>query len=226
MADDEAKQNKVFEEGKNLSELLNEAMDLRGLDAKKVAELTDIPAHYVAALSEGEFEKLPAIPYVRGYLTRIAEALRIDVNLVLSAYQREIISRSLKTSGAEDKLPQNRFGFKRSYWKKIFLGVIIVGLLFLVYRFWGIDNILGTPKIEIISPSLDNLIVNVSSIKLSGQVSPGDKLTINDEEVLTGKDGRFEKNFSLQPGTNPIEFKAKRFLGKETTIIRHVIYQP
>lgn len=220
------KSNKIFDESQSLSELISEALELRSLDVKKLAELTDIPVHYLAALTAGDLKKLPAVPYVRGYLMRIAEALRMDANLLLGAYRQEILSQSLKTSGPEDKLPVNRFTLKRSSWKRNFLVVGIILVLAVVYLIWRVDDFLGTPQIEVASPSVDNLIVNSPSIKLAGEISPQDKLTINGEETLAEKSGRFEKDLPLQAGINTIEFKVKRFLGKEVKITRQVIYQP
>jgi len=37
---------------------------------------------------------------------------------------------------------------------------------------------------------------------------------------------KFGNDFALQPGLNTVEFKAKRLLGKEVTIIKQIIYQP
>jgi hypothetical protein len=218
--------NGFFDEGKNLSEILNEAMDLRSLDAKKLAELTDIPAHYLSALSSGDFSKLPAVPYVRGYLAKIADALRIDVNLLLRAYKQEILLRSVKTSGSDDKLPTNRFTFKTSHRKRNLIIIGIVLALLIAFLIWRLDDFLGTPRVQITNPSFASLIVNQPSITLSGEVNPQDKLTVNGEEVLVEKDGKFSKDFSLQPGINTIAFKVKRFLGKEVEVIRQVIYQP
>ena len=76
------------------------------------------------------------------------------------------------------------------------------------------------------NPPADGAIINNPIIKLSGKVSAGDKLIINGEEILPEENGRFEKDFSLQPGINTFEFEVKRFLGKEIKIIRQVIYQP
>lgn len=226
MADNQTKNSKFFDEGKGLSELFNEAISLRGLDVKKLSELTDIPVHYLAALSDGDFAKLPAVPYVRGYLIKAAEVLRMDADLLLRAYKQEVSFRALKTSGAEDKLPSNRFTLGTPSRKRTFIIIGIILVLAIIYFIWQIDNFFGTPKIQIFSPAADNLIVNSPSIKLSGEVSSRDKLTVNGEEILVEKNGQFKKDFSLQSGINTIEFKAKRFLGREIKVIRQVICQP
>jgi len=62
---------------------------------------------------------------------------------------------------------------------------------------------------------------------IRGVVSPGDKLTLNGEEVPADPEGRFEKEVSLDPGPlNVFTFVARRSLGRERTVVRRVIYQP
>lgn len=208
-----------------MGELLNETIELRNLDVKKLSELSDIPVHCLTALINGEFSKLPAAPYIRGYLIKIAGILRIDRDTVLRAYKQEISLRPLKVSGPEDKLPSNRYALKPIHRRTLFIiGIILV--IVIAFLMWQIEGFWGTPKIEITNPAVNNLAVGGLSIKLTGRVNPRDKLTINAEEILVAGDGLFEKDFFLQPGINTIEFKVKRFLGKETKTIRQVIYQP
>ncbi len=216
----------INNEFKSLKEIFNEALELRSLDVKKLSEMTDIPVHYLSAFSSGDPRKLPASPYVRGYLTKIADILKVDGNSLLEAYKQEILLWPAKSSGPEDKLPLNRFALK-SKRKIAIIGASIAGimviLIFLAFQFSGF---LGNPKIEIINPVENNIVVNNPIIKLAGITNPQDKLTINNEEVLAKSDGRFEKDFSLQSGPNAVEFKVKRFLGKEITVTKIITYQP
>lgn len=208
---------------KNLNEIFQEAMALRNLDIAKLAELTDIPEMYLTALRDANFNKLPAAPYVRGYLIKIAEVLRIDPEALWLAYKNE----NIKTSGAQDKLPTNRFLLKPLRKRVFILGFLAI--LVIIYLAWQTDNLLGllgVPKIEIINPASPTVIVNEPNFKLSGMADKRDKLTLNNEEIFVQEDGRFEKEISLQPGINTIEFKAKRLLGKEVKVVRQVIYQP
>ncbi|MBN2198149.1 helix-turn-helix domain-containing protein [Candidatus Wolfebacteria bacterium] len=213
------------ENSKNLTEILNEAIKAKNLDVKKLSENTDIPVYYLSALFKGDFSNLPAMVYVRGYLIKIAEILEIEKEFLLKAYKKEISLGPLKTSGAYDKLPLNRYAFKPFYKKTVFI-VLIILILIAGFLFWRAGDFFGTPKVEIISPIVDNIIVNNSSIKLMGKINPRDKLVINNEEILSEKDGRFEKEIILQEGINTVEFKVKRLLGKEIIIMRQVIYQP
>ncbi|MDP3015199.1 MAG: helix-turn-helix domain-containing protein [bacterium] len=210
---------------KTLGEIIIEALKIRNLNTGKLSELTDIPLNYLIALSDDDLIELPSAPYIRGYLVKIADVLKIDTNLLLRAYKQEISLQSLKTSGSSDKLPSNRYALN-ILTKKIVIvsGIILVLIIFCLI--WQASGFLGVPKIEITNPPVDGAIINNQTIRLSGEVSAGDKLVINGEEVLPEENGRFEKDFSLQIGINTFELKVKRFLGKEIKIIRQVIYQP
>lgn len=206
---------------KKLSELLRDAAELRGLTFERLTELSDIPERYLLALRDGEFGKLPAAPYVRGYLIKLGEVLGIDGEMFWRLYKDEA---PIKKSGPRDKLPSNRFAIKSLNKKTVIFGVVI--LLVVIYLAWRAPTFLGTPSIELVSPVANNYIVNTPIVKLVGEINPSDKLMVNGEEVLVGASGRFEKDYELQPGINTFELVAKRFLGKETKLVRQVIYQP
>lgn len=208
------------EQPKNLTETFQEALGLRGLNIEKLAELTDIPEMYLLALRDADFSKLPAAPYVRGYLMKIADVLRIDGETLWQTYKNE----NIKTSGAKDKLPSNRFLIKPLKKKTFVFGFIAIFVI--IYLIGRVDNFLGTPKLEIINPAFPTVVVKEPNMKLIGETDSQNKLTINNEEIFIGKDGRFEKEISLQPGVNIVEFKAKKLLGKETKVVRQIMYQP
>jgi len=206
---------------KSLQEILTETIELRGLNIERLMQLTDIPKRYLLALRDGDYERLPAAPYVRGYLMKIAEALNIDGKILWEIYRDQM---PMKKSGLEDRLPINRFAIKTKNKKILVFGIII--LLAIIYLGWRGGEFWGTPEIDVTNPVLSNIVVDAPSIKLTGTINPSDKLTINNEEILVSETGRFEKDFPLEPGMNTIEFKVKKFLGKETSVIRQIIYQP
>lgn len=208
-------------EKKPFSEFLVEAINAHKLNIEKLAELTTIPKNYLNALIAGDFKKLPSAPFIRGYLMKISEILKIDGEQLWEVYKEEIISQ-IKT---QDNLPFNRFAIKRMNKKKVILGIVSVFIL--IYLIWQGKNLFGIPKLEIINPESDNLITNAQFIALSGKLgNPMDKILINEEEIFTQSDGFFEQEYNLQLGLNLIEFKAKRFLGKETKVVKAINYQP
>ena len=213
-----------IEQIKNFSGFLSEVIGDKGLTVEKLAESSDIPIHYLNALLEGEFEKLPPDPYVRGYLLRVADVLGIDNKVLWQVYKKESLSGLTKTSGSQDRLPVNRFAPR--YVSKISIIIALLLIIGVILIVQNLGNFLGTPQIEITSPVADNFIVNSSSIRIMGQVNHRDKLLINNEEILVGDDDFFAKTFPLDEGVNTFEFRVKRFLGKEIKVVKQVIYQP
>ena len=205
-----------------LSETLKEILDTKGITLEKLSESTDIPKRYLDALINGDLAKLPPAPYVRGYLVKIAKALRIDNEELWQNYNNEV---SLKTSGQNDKISANRFALPIRHDKRTILFIIIL-ISVIIYLTFQWDNIFGSPKLEIINPAVAEVTVKEPIIKVSGRIDPKDKLIIDTEEVIADPTGWFEKDISLQSGPNNIVFTVKRFLGKEVKIIRQINYQP
>ncbi len=209
----------INNETKHISELISGLMQERSVNVDKLALVTNIPRRFISALIEGDFKRLPAKPYVRGYLTKIAAALNIEPAFLLKAYKD---TTEMKGSGEKDTLPVNRFAIQRinkNFVIVVLLIIIVVG--FLTFR---MKDILGTPSLEVGLPE-NTLVTKEEVIKVAGSINPKDRLTLNQEIVYTDEAGKFEKEISLSPGLNTLEFDVKRFLGRETKVIRQIFYE-
>ena len=89
--------------------MLEEAMTSHSQTASKLADATGVPERFIAAIIEGNFGILPAAPYVRGYIKKIAAVLDLDGEILWERYDRETKPRQ---SGGKDHLPENRFAIK------------------------------------------------------------------------------------------------------------------
>ncbi len=200
-----------------ITTILRELMEAKRLDIGRLADLTDVPKRFVEALVKGNFKQLPAEPYVRGYLFKIAAVLDADPHLLWRQYRQ---MTDLPSSGLEDRLPANRFAIKRMNTRRLILVLaIIILLVFLGFR---LNNILGKPTLDVSLPE----ITSSDTIKVTGRVNPGDRLTLNGEVVYSTEGGLFEKEVQLEPGLNTLEFRVKRYLGREAKITKEIFYQP
>lgn len=206
---------------KPLKDILREQMQAKGVTFERLKIQTGIVERYLTAFLEGNNNKLPATPYVRGYLLTIANILELNGAELWETYKE---SFATKKSGSTDHLPHNRFAIKTVSRNWIATAAVMALLIF--YVILNIDSFLSGPKIKITSPSGQTLITANSTVHLIGLVDPGAKLMIGNEEVIVDAEGRFQKNYTLQFGLNSIEFSAKKILGRETKITRQVIYQP
>lgn len=207
---------------KNIGELLSEIMETRGLSVDRLAELTNINKRYINGLLSNDLKSLPAGPYVRGYLLKIAEVMETDAEPLQMAY-REF---ELRTSGRYDKLPDNRFAIPRSKRGLAATVVVVSTLVILIALRW--NSLMGIPVIEVNIPEKigerDYLETRDSSFIIEGRVNQKDSLFINNEPIPVDYDGAFSKDIILNEGLNTLEIRAKRFLGRETAVIRKLFY--
>lgn len=210
------------QEKKLLKDLLAERADAKGLNLEKVFHATEIPKHYLEAIFKGEWKKLPASPYVRGYFKKLSPVLDISHSEIWGMYESE--AELVRASGSNDRLPENRFAIKRkSYkWAWPFIGLVIVT----GYLAFNLDRVMGKPSLMIDSPLSASLVTSLPTFTISGKAGSDDKVFINNEEVFADKSGIFQKDYNLQPGLNTFEVMAKRFLGGENKVIKQIIYQP
>ena len=201
----------------NISELLKELMKERRVTADKLAGATDIPKRFITSLMEGNADQLPAKPYVRGYLFKIAEALKVDPHILWQSYR---MTSDFHSSGEGDRLPTNRFAFKKIRTSRVAASLFIV--LILVFVGVRFNDILGRPTIDLNLPES----TSEETITVSGNVAPGDSLTLNDEVVYPDEEGFFEARIRLDPGLNHLKFVVKRYLGQESEFIEQIFYQP
>lgn len=205
---------------KSLLDIFEEAMEQKNISYEKLALLTNIPERYIVSVQNLDLKHLPALPYVRGYLQKICEVLGLNFEQIWKQYKTEL---SHKTSGAFDKLPINRFAIQKINRKNVFYG--IVAAIILVFAALNFNNFFGKPLLEISNPKETLTTSTEAVINLSGKVNPGDKLVINEREVISDSFGNFESEYELQPGLNTIDFKAKKLMGKENSQIRQVIFE-
>lgn len=209
-------------EQKLLKDIIREEMQAKGYTPQRVRRETGIAERYIFAFMEGDQKRLPAAPYVRGYLLAIARLLNLDGAHLWKLYEAE--SENLKTSGAHDILPGNRYALQKIS-RGWFVAGAILGLLIIVV-IANSNRFLGVPSLVIDVPDDETTISVESSITLMGHINPHDVLTIGGEAVSVDSEGNFTKEYPLEPGLNTIEFSVKKLLGREKRVIRTVIYEP
>lgn len=208
-------------EQKTLKEILLERIDAKGLNFEKILILTGVPKHYLDSIFSGEWHKLPAAPYTRGYFKKLEAALECQPEELWNIYKEEA---EVQSSGATDKLPENRFAIKKS--KNLWIWPAVVGGVVAIYFVVNLAGIIGIPKLDVVSPLSATIIAQLPSYEFRGAIDPRDKIFINNEELFADKNGQFQESYNLQPGLNTFEILAKRFLGRETKVVKQIIYQP
>ncbi len=204
------------DETKDIVEVLKKLMKSKGVGPVRLANLTDIPSRFIDALLEGNFDQLPSQPYIRGYLFKISNTLGVENDYLWQVFQSSVEAMS---SGEKDRLPVNRFALKKM--NRLTIIWIIIGLITFLLISLNFNRILGKPTINVSVPDT----TEESILTVIGTINPDDRLTLNGEIIYTDDIGAFEKRVQLDPGRNDLEFRAKRYLGMETKLVKQVFYQ-
>lgn len=212
----------MMQELRTLKDILEEAVAARGQSPAKIAAATGIPARFVEAILSGEFGSLPAAPYVKGYLKKIAETLELGADELWERYSRETRPRQ---SGGSDVLPQNRFRHKtvsKKFLLSVFLGLLIVG-----YFIINGKRHFGLPDLYVIYPNTALTTINDPLITIRGRIGNiKDLVSINGADVFVDEFGEFQKELLLDPGANSIDVKVSRFLGRSKLESLQITYAP
>ena len=175
---------------RSLKAILADHLEEKSISVEQLAAKTGVPEHYVKAIFDNQSERLPALPYIRGYLLAIADYLGIDHEVVLEAYRAEL---GAKMSGPADRLPGNRFALVKRQRKWMWFaaaGIVGVLVLYAVLR----SAFFGAPYFRLVNPPQDAEMFEVtgSTILLAGTTEPNGKLSINGESVPVRSDGAFQ----------------------------------
>lgn len=206
---------------RKLRDIIADQAEAKGISVSDLAKRSGAPSQYIDALTSGNTKYLPAFPYIRPHLIKIADALGLPPQTLIEKYRAEFAAMH---SGAADRLPGNRFAlptYRRPY--LIGIGVLVVILLIYVVTrsgFLGQANLVITNPPEAPSP----FITTSAALQITGRTDPGDTLMINGQHVAVASDGTFSKEYQLLPEINIISFSAKRFLGRSVTLTRQVYF--
>lgn len=204
------------------TEFFNQKLKERGLTLKQLSDTTGIALKHLESFSHGRFEHLPSAPYVHGYFVKLGPILGFEPDEWWNRIKEE---DTVHRSGSADRMPDNRFSRLRGralVWGGI--AAVLVGI-YIAARF---TTIIGEPNIIIAKPDAQAAgfsgNVTNSVVVFEGWVRNGDTLTVNGAGVPLGPDGSFSAEVTLRPGPNTVEFKAKKFLGREITTTRQMYY--
>lgn len=211
-----------------LGEYLIDARQRRGFSREEVTRLTQIPVRSLQKLEESDYSTLPADVYVKGFLKNLAEAYKVEPEVLIEQFEKERgVARSLKKipltprQRGEYLLP--RFTLTP---KSLTVGIIIflttVTLGYLVWQVWSVS---ADPKLLIIAPAED-IGVSSRSILLRGSAEPGARVYVNGQEIAIDESGEFQEVLNLSEGTNQLLIRAENRFGKITEIERVVVVSP
>ena len=208
----------MFEIGNSL----REARLRQGLDFPELEQATKIRGKYLRALEHEEFEQLPGPTYVKGFLRSYAEYLGLDGQLYVDEYNSRFLvgedDAPLRTRRSTVRRPEHR-RIESNVVLLALAGIAVVTLLvFAAWKFGGSDPKQSIPNPRAVGkteksagrpvarrthrhatrPARAHLLLSATGGDCWLEVHKG------------GASGKLVFAGTLQPGSRPLNFTAKR----------------
>lgn len=194
-----------------------------GLTLEQINRQTGIPLKYLAALEDGDYDKLPGEIYKKLWLKKLAKCLGLDIQEIIKSSENE---NKLQLNFT-DLNPRIKFKSRKKilflnpkFARNLLIGAIII-ILF-SYLAWEIKKTVTPPLLKINEPQ-NYLTTTSNKIIISGQTESEASLWINNQLILASPAGDFKQEVELSPGLNTFQITAKRKNSQENRLTITVI---
>lgn len=206
---------------------LKETRIKRGVSLKEAAECIGVSVKYLERIEAGDYKNLPADVYVCGFLKKYAEFLELPIQEIADFYQTEkrIFYNIHGGNDVEKKYFNGGFFGKIYITPKVisFFAIAIAVIFIISYFVYQIGFLVSMPKLILENPVQDMEIFE-QNFNVVGRTDYDSFVKINGQNIFIDENGYFNKEINLSDGVNVLEIKAVNRLGKETNIIRRVVY--
>ena len=177
------------------------------MSLSEISKVTRIQVKYLEYLENGQYEKLPADVYVRGFLRSYARYLNIDEGALIKLYERE---RHIQVNLKRD-VTKKTFNVRNLEISSLVITPrsIVIAMIFLLvggaflYLYREFQSFAGVPRLIILAPA-NGAIIEGSEVIVQGKTDKGARVSINNQPVFVGSDGEFSDKLILQPGLNTV----------------------
>ena len=199
---------------KNISDILREERERKGLSIDDVVGAIKIKREFLEAIENADYNSLPSESYALGFVKNYALFLGIPLNRASALFRREYEAKKIEIMPhfRRTKAFAGRKLFLRSPRSYLIITVILVVLFYIVFQF---SFVFMGPKLTVTAPQ-NNQEVSTHVVSVSGKTDPYATVNVNGEEVYVDLTGSFQKTLYVYSGNKKITIVAKNRFGKET----------
>jgi cytoskeleton protein RodZ len=163
----------------NFGSYLKHERELRGVPLEEISGATKINIRFLQALEENQFDELPEEVFIKGYIRSYANIIGSDVEEVLNIYNEFVVNKIEDNS--DSFTPSNNSA-------KTFLGLGLIGLIFLALIF-GVKILISSKnKLPVINVVLDEKQNSEPSAELPIKVLEEKTPLITEDKLLKESD--------------------------------------
>jgi len=194
-----------------VGQILKEARFKKGISLIKLENITKIKREFLIKIEKNDWNGLPELPVISGFVKNIANALDLSVNNINAVLRRDYPPKKLTINPTPD------VGSKFSWSPKLTFVVGIGILILFVLSYLGFEYIkfIKSPELEINSPK-NNEIITDTKVRVSGKTTTDVGLTINNQPIILDQEGNFVTEIQITKNTKELKFIATSRSGKVT----------
>jgi len=210
---------------RTIGEILKRARLEKKLTFEEIETHLRIRKKFLVALEENSWDKLPSLPYIKGFLNNYSSFLGLKPDEMMAIFRRQFRQQEkqgLLPEGVTEPLNQSFFRYTP---KTISILVIVFFILFFFgYLFYQYRNITSPPPLDITSPK-EGEIFSSERLSVTGITNTDAVVLINNQKIAVNDNGRFSTTLTLSPGTNIIVIESVSKYNRKNTIKRTIQIQ-
>ncbi len=212
---------------KTVGQILKSQREKKKLTVNDVYKFIRIHPRFITALENDNYSGFEGRVHAKGFLKIYTDFLELNINEILALWRREY-EHNLKDTGEEKFIKLRGLGTNKfSITPNLIFATVVFVLItaFFGYLFYQYKTYTGVPKLEIYYPK-DNVVLDVDILDITGKTELDSDVFINSQKITLNVDGSFATSVKLKGGLNTLNISAVNKLGKETEVIRTIIYRP
>lgn len=201
---------------------MKEARQERLLSLDEAEKQTKIRKELLEALEADDYDKLPPLIFIQGFIKNYGKFLNQDVNKLLAILRRDYEASKHPDVVLESfKKPINASKFFLTPARLLGAAIVLVVVSFFAYLWVEYRQFVGAPPLDIVSPQ-DQQTVEIPIVAVEGKTEPEAKVAVNNQEIGVNAEGKFKEEIKLSASTNIITITSTSKFGQTAKVERTV----
>lgn len=202
---------------KSIGNIIREARTAKKISLARLENETKIKKEFLVAIETENWEVLPDLPVLTGFVKNIASALDFSQNQLSAILRRDYPPRKLAINPKPDVADKFTWTPKLTF----YVGAFIVAVFILGYLIFQYAKFVRPPILSVLRPK-EGAEVTTDLVRVEGKTDPNATVKVNSQPVLVNEDGTFSVDIEIFEKTGEIVVVATSRTGKETVVRRTI----
>jgi cytoskeletal protein RodZ len=211
---------------RTVGELLKKARIEKKLAYEEIENQLRIRKKFLIALEENAWNKLPSLPYIKGFIRNYSALLGLKPDEMVAIFRRQFAAQEkagLLPDGVTHPLDEPHFHITPTY-TALFLTISFT-FIFLAYLFFQYTSVTAAPILSVTKP-LEGETIPSEIVTVAGKTDKDAVLSINNQKIALSTSGDFFTTLNLPAGINTLVIESTSKNGKKSATTRTIQVAP